>query len=394
MKQTILPFSIFFFTILFAFQSQAQVTIARNDFPRLASFTDSLHFTEEAGIAVPSEGPNQVWDYSALESGEFRTFEHFDATSDPNFPDALNLRQGDLLFQIFEIESQSYEAIDDVGFYEYGRSITDVTYSITAISGGPNDSLRFVGGNELYEGDIDEIEFPMTYQDAWTDSRNEYINFELTIAAFGLNQTPGFRKRIKTQIRTVVGHGLLTIPKSDGSPSLEMDVLLVKVERSNVDSLFLGGAPAPPAILAAFGLVQGAVDEVVFYSFYKPGFAGRVLDIGISDIGQATDAFYRPQAADGLTAIHELEGLPEIQGLPNPVSAGGVITLPIQQLTSTGFIRFYDLIGRSVFSLPFESGTDYQIQARIPTATGTGMYIYHVHDEKGVPVGLGKLQIN
>lgn len=395
MKLTLLQLIVFFFTCLLAFQVQGQVTINQSDFPREASFIDSLHFTNQTGIAVPTEGPNQVWNYSTLQAGEFRSFEHFDATADPVYTASLNYFQNDLTFQGFLIESKTYEAIDPVGFFEDGRSITDVTHSITAITGGPNDVLHFIGENQFYSsaGLIDEISFPLTYEKTWTNSRNELINFQLTVAAYGLNQVPGNRRRFKTQTSTVVGHGSLTIPKSDGSPSVPVDALLVKVERTNVDSFFLGGAPAPQALLNAFGLVQGTVDVAVFYNFYTPGFAGRVLDIGMSDTGTAEDAFYRSQAVNDLTAaINELD-LAVAQGFPNPVSAGQELTVTLETPIGSGYVSFTDLAGRQVFQTAF-AAVGNQFQVDIPAATEKGLYFYQVLNQKGIPIGLGKLQVN
>lgn len=74
------------------------------------------------------------------------------------------------------------------------------------------------------------------------------------------------------------------------------------------------------------GLVQGAVDEAVFYSFYKPGFAVKGLSLVVVD-GMITENFFRPQSADLLTAVHDLRTLAEFNYFPNPVAAGQIVTL-------------------------------------------------------------------
>ena len=59
----------------------------------------------------------------------------------------------------------------------------------------------------------------------------------------------------------------------------------------------------------------------------------------------------------------------------------------------SGYVSFTDLAGRQVFQVAFESAVDNQFQIDIPTATAKGLYMYHVLDQKGIPVGLGKLTV-
>lgn len=393
MKQKVLQFAFLLFIVAFHFQSQGQVKITQADFPRAKEFIDSVRYIQQVGISNPEEGPDLVWDYSALLPGELRTFEHFDATNDPNFQNVLNYRNSALNFQGFIIENINYEAIDSSGFYDYGRSIKGVTYSIRQITGGQNDSLHFVGRNEKFEGRIDDLRFPLSYQDMWSNTRIEYFNFELTVAGFGLNKTPGTRKSIINESREVVGYGGLIIPKSDGTPSALMDVLLVKVNRTRVDSFFLGGAPAPPQLMAAFGLTQGAVANSQYYNFYKPGFAGRVLDIGQVNSTTA-QAFYRPQAADGLSTVHNLNHLANFNHFPNPVSAGQSVTLSSDINIELGTVSIMDMTGRTLYQTSFDSSFSKDIQLDIPYAISSGMYLYHVNDQNGMLVGVGKLMIN
>src|SRR5690606_23933525 len=105
-----------------------------------------------------------------------------DATNDPNFPGALNYRERDLIFQGFLIESNEYELLNSDRYGILGRSITDVVYPITSITGGANDELRFVGGNYIYDGNEDNLLFPFDYGDSWTSLYEQTTPFELTVA--------------------------------------------------------------------------------------------------------------------------------------------------------------------------------------------------------------------
>jgi hypothetical protein len=164
---------------------------------------------------------------------------YFDASGNANFPGALNYRESDLIFQVFPIRSFRYEGVDSEGYYEVGRTIGEVSYSITAIGGSPNDTLRFPGNNIVFEGRLNSVKFPLNYEDEWIESRIERTPFELTVQAFGLNKMPGERQRTLTHQRRVAGHGKLILPKPDGSPTAEMDVLMIRVVRHSIDSIFL-----------------------------------------------------------------------------------------------------------------------------------------------------------
>lgn len=92
--------------------------------------------------------------------------------------------------------------------------------------------------------------------------------FEITVAAFGLNNTPGFHKRIAYNDRAVTGSGKLVMTHPVGQPSDSMDVLLVKATEVRIDSFFVGGAPAPTPLLQGLGLTQGQM-ATTYKSYYS-----------------------------------------------------------------------------------------------------------------------------
>lgn len=395
MKHIFLQTSIFFFTIL-TFQTTAQVTITQDNYPRLTEFLDSGRIILNPGIPVPSGGPDQIWDYSSFQEGNFASDLYVDATNDSDFPDALNYFQSDLGFSIgafsYDVPSNIYDAIDENGWYRTGRSFESLSIPLTAITGGADDRIDYLQGPSDYVGRLDIIKFPITYQNQWEGTFYFDLNYEVTAGAFGLNQTPAFTRLYTTNEREVIGHGLLTIPKSDGSPSEPMDVLLVKVNATFIDSIYLAGSPAPQALLDVLGVTQGAVSVNNFYVFYKPGFGAPVALFDFLENGQVGRAVYRPQAADFNTAIQDLN-LANVQSFPNPVSSGSSISLSIEQLTSSGSICFFDLQGHLLHTVAFDSTSDNQLRVNIPKVIGTGMFVYQVLDKSNSPLGLGKLHV-
>ncbi len=389
MKKAILHFCFTLPVFLLATQSQAQVTVTSDDFPRPVTFVDSIFRSTESNPAYPSQGPDQVWDYSNLVKDELIERTYNDATSDAGFPGAYNFSDQALIFQIFPIESYRYFGLDSEGWFELGRRIVGVSYSITALTGGPQDTLRFPDANVIYDGRTDDVKFPMNYGDEWMETRIELLPYELTVAAFGLNKTPGYRKRYFTQHRKISGYGKLTLANSDGTPTAPMDVLLVRVVRNTVDSIFLGGAPAPPQLMGAFGLTQGAMAADSFYVFYKPGFGAPVMSI---DYGESV-AFYRPQAAETISAIRE-QALVETSSFPNPVSAGQTLTIRSESLPVAGQVQLTDMHGRLMQQSFFETGSGGQLQLRVHDQTPAGLYFYQIKDHTGTLVGAGKFRVN
>jgi len=204
MKQKFLHQIIFLLTLGLALPTFAQITLTADNFPRAKEFVDSIYVSTPSSPAIPSSGPDQVWDYSGLQLDGIVAIEHYDASDYPQFPNVLNVRIADLIFQGFLIFSDSFEAIDSEGWYDVGRRTYDASYSITALTGGPNDTLSFPGTDEIFGGRLNYVPFPMNYEDQWTQSRIENIPFELTVAAFGLDKTPGTRQRTVTHNREVV----------------------------------------------------------------------------------------------------------------------------------------------------------------------------------------------
>lgn len=392
MKMTKLLIPILLFSMGSGFQSEAQVTITESNFPRLGNFIDTLYFTSQAGIASPSEGPSQVWDYSSLQAPLMSSLQFFDANADTNFVNALNFSSAPLAFQSFPIESNLYEAIDSNGWYQIGRTMEDVTYSLAAISGGSNDSIHFIGGAKPFDGRINTIQFPMTYQDQWNQNHDRVVDYVLNIAAYGMVDAPGSLKENTSENREVVGYGKLTVPQQNGLPSSPMDVLLLKVNRTTVDSFFLGGQPAPAPMLAAFGLTQGSITVENYYVFYKPDFGSAVLSINLNDSNEVKNATYRITPVDTSTSIHDFE-IVDSRSFPNPVESGQLFNIQMKTPLKNGSVSFFSLDGRLIDKINLNGRFEHKVQVNIPKNFPQGLYLFQVEDEFDSPIMKGKVFI-
>lgn len=114
MKKNKLISGLLFCLTALAFTGFSQVTITQSDFPRLGSFIDTFVNASASSIVAPTHGTGQAWDYSGA-TGTTGTLTFMDASGDPNFSNALNYRERNLIFQAFPIESNEYESIDAYG---------------------------------------------------------------------------------------------------------------------------------------------------------------------------------------------------------------------------------------------------------------------------------------
>jgi hypothetical protein len=365
----------------------AQVVIDQSNFTRTAGLIDAGFQANATGVVAPSHGDNQTWDYSGLVNANPFTTVWIDASGDTDFPTALNYRDQQLSFQGFPISAQLYEAVDADGWYDLGRVLEEATYSITAISGGANDVLQFPAQVQVYEGRLNTLDFPVEFEKTWTQSYIEHTQFNLTVAAFGLDNAPGEAQRIHTHTRSVVGQGQLIIPNASGNPSGPLDALLLRIERSAVDSTFLGGSPAPAPLMSAFGLTQGSTVTAEFYAFYIEGFYHTPLNINLDAEGNVSSVFYRPAAAELATSIGNIT-TDEVGIYPNPVAAGDVLTIAGNNVAVTAEV--VDMTGRMVFSsaIPANAGN---ARINLPAGMVPGLYSLVLRGSDAAPVSVSKI---
>lgn len=372
---------------LFTLPLLAQVTIDQSNFTRTAGYVDSYVQASITGVSMPTEGTGQTWMYPGLQAETSGDLVWTAAAGDPDFPNALNVRPVDLIFASYDLTGRTYEGLDAAGWYDAGFYLNDTTYSITPITGGPNDILHFPAQAMEFEGRVNFLDFPVSFGKTWTQSRVEYTHFNLTVAAFSLNNTPGMQKRIFTQTRTVVGEGTLVIPDENGNPSGALDALLIKITNTtDTDSLFLGGQPAPEPLISAFGQVQGQVTERDdFYVFYVPGFSSVAVNVNLDASGNISSVFYRPAAAAQATSVADMDALASVNAYPNPVAAGQTLTLMLGENTKlVSYLELVDVVGRTMATqaVPANSQT---VRFHTPSNLVPGIYNVVLRNSNNVP---------
>lgn len=390
----ILPitFLVFFclgFTSLFS-----QITIEQEDYLLPKDFVDTVFWAQSQTIAAPSEGPDQSWDYGSLMHTQTTFLEIKNAAGNPHYTNASGYWESYLSFSGLLIPIVTYDAVDQDGSYYYaGDFYKDTTHSITQISGGPNDILNFPERFDLYDGRIDIVQFPVEYANMWDGSRKESTAFNLTVEAFNINQVPGNRIRYQSETREVTGWGEIIIPDAEGNPGNPIEVLQIKVMQNTLDSFFLGGMPAPPNLLAAFGLTQGEEYTNTFYFFLTKGLHSNVLRINLFPTGEVSSASYRPSANNLVSNTSEFAVINDFNLYPNPVKAGTTVTIETGDQFSAGFITITDLTGRQVHQATIRNHAGQQMQLNLPTHLISGNYFYSIFDHSGTFIGSGKINL-
>lgn len=387
MKQALL------ITISLALATASMAQFTQDDFPREAGFTD--HFVLSSNtFDLPEHGTGQLWDFSEALIEEEIEREYIDATGDTNFPGALNYRERNQIFQGFIIESNEYEAVNENGYAILGRSITDVVYSITGITGGASDELRFVGGNYLHSGNYDLLSFPFEYGDSWVMEYQMVMPFELTVAGFGLNSTPGQQVRNFTETREVVGQGSFIIPDEFGEPSLPIPGYLIRSVLSAIDSVYLAGSPAPAPLMGAFGLTQGAVASDSFYVAYVPGLGTPLMSMTINgDQGGFID--YRPSGAalgQDPTSVNEF-GQATVEIYPNPATAGQMLNIRANIGQPVAAVQLFSVSGQKVHEVALNSEVISGAAFVVPANLEAGIYFVNLLNSKGTSIGQNKIVV-
>ncbi|GEM_PF-1791643 len=395
MKKTFTNFLAFTFFLvswtLLPLSSYGQIVIEFDDYPQPDSYEVFRFQADINNVQIPAEGADQLWDYSNLEVIGNSLSVFSSAEGDNTFPGAKYVTPRGLTFQAFNYNSLVYGALDENGVYEMGRLPQDTTFSITAISGGPNDALRFVGVPLPFEGRLDLIRFPLSYQDSWTQTSREITPFELTVAAFGLDMVPGARTRITTVTRSVVGWGKLITPNREGESNEPRDVLLMRVDRMTIDSFSLASNPPPQPLMDAFGLTQGFIAEDVFYLFWDQYDNSNLMRVNISE-GDIFSVFFKPDHNDIPSSVSALDFTTPL-AYPNPISPLQELNIETDQISSNGTFVLTDMNGRQVHNTSFTALAKDKITVPIPAYLTPGMYVFQLIDNTGRVRGIGNISV-
>ena len=197
--------------------AQAQVTLTYKNYlvPPTADYF--YQGADAAGVAIPSQGTNQIWDYSSLVNNDQNSYSESDVpASNPVFPTAIRKASNYYFIAGIPVLIDIYQSDNANSFSSPGRHIDRQAFSIALITGGPNDSLIIDWQDLPNTASYVYQKYPVSYSSSWTSTFRQVNNYELSVAAFGLDHMPGqFVQNIK-ETREVVGTGKARVPTSSG----------------------------------------------------------------------------------------------------------------------------------------------------------------------------------
>lgn len=361
--------SVFSFT-LFNSTLFGQITINRADYLMQFNQTDTALEMSSVNFPVPASGLNQFWDYSSYSNFPFAVQFDYDSTNNTTFPTANQDVLGDFVFQGgYLITATDYLELKSSSYVHLGTTTQYAAYSVANRTGGASDTLYFPQDNKTFNSPDTLLKFPMNYLDSNTCRPLDTVNFQLSVAGFGLNKTPGQVIYDLTIRNKIIGSGRMVIPQPFGLISDTMDVLLTRRIQTRRDSIFLGGAPAPGPLLSAFGLVQGQVVLDTTYKFYRKGYRNAVAEV---DYLNKDVLFYHNADVNVTTGINKVQVYKNLKGYPNPVNKGAVFKFEAFDNLQRGLISLIDITGKTVLNQPVSGVFD--LQLKIPEAIKNGIY--------------------
>jgi hypothetical protein len=259
-------------------KAQEPITLTYKNFPTPPKANYFYQGANAAGVFIPAPGDNRSWDYSNLTKDDANNSAiSYMPASFSAYPNALRQFNNSFVLAGIPIAQTNMEGNDENSYHGLGTHFERQAFSLLSLTGNTTDSLIIVKQN-VHEPHQIWQKYPVTYLSSWKSHSISRTDFQLSITAFGLDHTPGQFVQHTFEKREVVGWGKVRIPTASG-PSQYIKALLEKLTVLKIDSVYLGGAPAPAALLAAFGVTQGETSNSYYqYRFYRKGIDAYLIN--------------------------------------------------------------------------------------------------------------------
>lgn len=310
-------------SLLIATGATAQITIQGS---ALNSWTPADTIVDLTNVSA-SATVNGNWDLTTATYGTSFFSLTDQAATHPSFPSAAYSRAISYAINssVGGYMSTIYWGKDNAGVYAYGEVLPRQAISIASVTMNNLDSIVFPAQTIMYSAPEKPMAFPMTYGSNWSSTSLFTTNFEMTVTAYSIISAP-CQRRTRYEVRdTVKGWGKMRLKDMYSATSGYMDVLAVQEREYAIDSFYMGGAPAQPQILMAFGLSQGQVSSKFTTKFYRSGEVTPLLSLYHTDstftttTGNVAMANRLDPAVNG---IGDVTGGNNYNIYPNPVTNG------------------------------------------------------------------------
>lgn len=363
--------------------AHAQITITAAQFPATAASVDRFQAASITGVAAPTKGANQTWDYRSLApTGSVQVNTYASAGTTPPFAGSVRSYPLTLTQGSFSIMATAYEGFDASGFSQLGTVVPAQTFPLSTVTGGPNDALVIPAQTTP----VNTLRLPLPLTSTTRVSRFSRVgnNSLLTVALFGYNQAPLRYVQRFTTVDSVAGWGTVRIPVAGSAAgSAPIQVLLMQRRVIEQDSFYLNGQPAPLLVLAGLGQTQGSLTYSFAHYFYRQNAAQDVLSFIYTNSSYSTLAGARYSAETAIplnaTAAREV-ATGGLTAWPNPAVRGQALSFALATVAPAQPLHLYlrDALGRVVASLETPNGQP----APLP-ALPAGLYLAEAEAANG-----------
>ena len=354
-----------------------QITITHQDI-RIPLTPDTAKSKEVigAGLPVPGSGANQQWNYSALLPAAQVDFVLDSADNNPNYSGATaKFERQDFIGSQPLNGFVDYYQHNASGYYFMGTEVASSTYNISGITGGTGDELTVLSNHVNYGQTVSRYKLPLTMGTSWTNSYQANIDFSVIVQFLSLLDDTAQLKRVITEDYEVVGWGQVDLPLNHGLH----DGLLLKIQRKQIDSLFLNGAPADPFLLIGVGLSQGVVTKTSKYELLVPGLNRSAITFNMDTSFTYVNWAHMSTMTPSGIGLAEHEWL-QASVFPNPTH-GEVVFSCNKPTTGDWLITVADLAGKEMIRQKLNTVGVVERPLTLPNAKG--VYILSVSNEEG-----------
>lgn len=382
-------------TCLFAaLAANAQITITSPP-PSIANYIDTFAVPDNYGDFKPHAATqtNAKWDFTIAQYPNIQFITLRGNSSSSNYPSTkFNHKVTTTFAGGLQYEGVQFYDISSSAITLLGEEIQiNQIIPLGSVTGNANDILEFPTQNMPLSTPQADKRFPTSLGDVFVASNIQETKFNLTLNAFGLNNTPGYRKSFRTITDSVVGWGTVKI-KGIATKRIYDNIPVLQVRRITVvtDSFYLGGNPAPKQLLDAFGLAQGKpvstytvdfigqneIDELIQINFGNSPFQ----DVEKVEIQQNRIEQYA-------VGIEKLNISNAINTYPNPITDNKILVDLPQHQNGQWTYSITNIFGQQISNGDINTANG---QIILPAGIAQGNYVLTINNN-GIPVSVNKV---
>jgi hypothetical protein len=354
--------------LLTAGAAQAQITITQSNFPATPATVERFQDANLTGIARPTTGANQTWNYSgATFTGNVAQSTYIAPPANAAFPTATRAYNYQTAFGPIAINGVQYQSLNAAGLQDLGFALPQQRISLRTLTFGPTDSLVIPAQARPYANTY-LVKFPLTTGSVQRNSYRSVATGIVTVALLNLNRIQMRVVQRVIQTDSVAGWGTLRLPAVPTGGTAAIPVLLRRTRVVQIDSLYEGNAPASPTTLAVLGISQGQVTRGYFDSFFRENSGQPLSFFSYTDNTYQTIDYAQFSRETNLVTSSRTGLAAQVGGVfayPNPV-AGQPLTIALGNGRRQP-VR--DLSGRSIRQAAATTGQPTEVLSGLAAGT-------------------------